>query len=586
MKQISLFLLSLVLLGCSQNQNNSPRSIEELFEEFSEKSLEIDPILGAYIGDTTSMDLLPNNLTLSFQEERSAYYSLVLAELSTFDRNQLKRSEQINYDILELFCKTKIETDPKFEYYFPIDQIKSKLTEISSFGSGTSIQPFKTVQDYDNWISRLSKYSIWLDSAQANMTKGMANGMVLPKSIVKKVIPQVETMKALPLESNLFYKPLTMIPASFTEEDKNRITRDLKRLIAREIIPKFQRLHSFLRDEYIHVARETSGIGALPGGKEYYQNQILFHTTINLSADSIFNLGINEVARIEGEMKKVMDELEFEGSIKEFLSFVRTKSSLMPYNDPQQVIDNFNRIHEKMKPNLEKLFDLSPKTPFEVRRVEQYREKSASAHYQTGKPDGSRPGVFYVPIPDIFNYNIVSDESLFLHEAIPGHHYQIMIMLEAENLPKLRQVIYSGSFLEGWALYSESLGKELGLYTDPYQYFGMLGAEMHRAIRLVVDVGIHHKGWTREEAIQYSLDHEAESEESITAEIERYMVWPGQALSYKIGQITILNLRRKAEKELGDKFDIKEFHRVILETYGVPMEILTQIINEWIESKK
>lgn len=305
-----------------------------------------------------------------------------------------------------------------------------------------------------------------------------------------------------------------------------------------------------------------------------------------MTADEIHQIGLKEVARIMGEMEKVKTQVGYKGDIISFFDFVREKKELMPFTEPQQVIDNFNAIHEKMKPNLEKLFDLKPKTPFEVKRTEAFREASASAEYNQGSVDGTRPGVFYVPIPDVKKYNMYADEDLFLHEAIPGHHYQISLQQENTALPSFRKTIWFNAYGEGWALYTESLGKELGLYTDPYQYFGMLSAEMHRAIRLVVDTGMHTKGWTREQAIAYSLAHEAESTESITAEIERYMAIPGQAVSYKIGQMKIRELRTKAEKELGAKFKIGEFHNEVLEAGCLPLKVLEAKIDAWIAENK
>jgi uncharacterized protein (DUF885 family) len=281
-------------------------------------------------------------------------------------------------------------------------------------------------------------------------------------------------------------------------------------------------------------------------------------------------------------MEKVKSQVGFEGDLKSFFDYVRNNKELMPFTDPQQVIDNFNAIHEKMKPQLSQLFDLTPKTAFVVKRTEEFREASASAEYSSGSLDGTRPGVFYVPIPDVSAYNTYSDEDLFLHEAIPGHHYQISLQQENTKLHSFRKTLWYSAYGEGWALYAESLGAELGLYDDPYQYFGMLGAEMHRAIRLVVDAGMHTKGWTREEAIQYSLENEAESEASIISEIERYMAGPGQALSYKIGQLKIRQLRAKAEKELGDKFDIKVFHNKVLESGCIPLKLLENKIDQWI----
>jgi uncharacterized protein (DUF885 family) len=285
-------------------------------------------------------------------------------------------------------------------------------------------------------------------------------------------------------------------------------------------------------------------------------------------------------------MEKIKAQVGFTGTLNAFFDHVRTKKELMPFTDPQQVIDNFNAIHERMKPQIEKLFDVKPKTAFEVRQTEAFRENSASAEYNSGSKDGSRPGIFYTPIPDVAAYNIHQDETLFLHEAIPGHHYQISLTQESDELPEFRKTLWYSGYGEGWALYSESLGKELGLYTDPYQYFGTLAAEMHRAIRLVVDTGMHSKGWTREEAIQYSLDNESESEASIISEIERYMAMPGQALSYKIGQLKIRELREKAKKELGDKFDIRQFHNEVLETGCIPLALLEDKINTWVNDTK
>jgi uncharacterized protein (DUF885 family) len=280
----------------------------------------------------------------------------------------------------------------------------------------------------------------------------------------------------------------------------------------------------------------------------------------------------------------VKNKVGFKGDLKSFFNHVRDLDELIPFDKPSQVIDNFNRIHKEMTPQVNSLFGLQPKTPFEVRRTEAFREASASAEYNPGSLDGTRPGIFYVPIPNIKEYNYFSDEDLFLHEAIPGHHFQISLQQENTSLPSFRKILWYSAYGEGWALYSESLGEELGLYKDPYQYFGMLSAEMHRAIRLVVDTGIHTKGWSREKAIQYSLDNEAESEASITSEIERYMANPGQALSYKIGQLKIRELRNRAEKRLGDKFDIKIFHERILESGCIPLKLLEEKINNWIES--
>jgi uncharacterized protein (DUF885 family) len=285
-------------------------------------------------------------------------------------------------------------------------------------------------------------------------------------------------------------------------------------------------------------------------------------------------------------MEVVKEQLGFDGDLAAFLDHVRNSPEQTPFTEPRQVLDHFEAIHDRMKPQLGRLFSVEPRAGFEVRRTEAFRESSASAEYLPGAKDGSRPGVFYVPIPDVRQYNKFRAESLFLHEAIPGHHYQLSLQQENQDLPEFLHAEGMGVFVEGWALYSESLGRELGLYEDPYQYFGMLSAEMHRAIRLVVDTGMHAKGWTREQAIRYSLDHEAASEASITAEIERYMVAPGQALSYKIGQLKIRELRARAEAALGDDFEIREFHRQVLGSGSLPLVLLEKKIDDWIAANR
>jgi uncharacterized protein (DUF885 family) len=341
-----------------------------------------------------------------------------------------------------------------------------------------------------------------------------------------------------------------------------------------------------LEQEYLPASRSTSGISGIPRGKEYYDLQIKIYTTTEMSADEIFQLGEREVGRLLGEMEKVKHSVGFDGDMKAFFAYVRTKKELMPFTEPQQVLDHFRAIHRKMEPGLTRLFQRVPKTGFEIRRTEAFREASASAEYIQGSLDGTRPGIFYVPIPKVAEYNVLSDEDLFLHEAIPGHHYQISLQQEDDTLPQFRRVSWYNAYGEGWALYSESLGKELGLYDDPYQYLGMLSAEMHRAIRLVVDTGLHAKGWTREQAIQYSLDHEAASEAGIVAEVERYMSWPAQALSYKVGQLKIRELRARAESQLGPRFDVREFHNQVLESGCLPLKLLESKIDRWIQRQK
>jgi uncharacterized protein (DUF885 family) len=333
------------------------------------------------------------------------------------------------------------------------------------------------------------------------------------------------------------------------------------------------------------ACRSTAGIGDIPQGKEYYSYLIRYWTTTNMTADEVFNLGQREVKRLRTEMEKLKDLTGFKGDLKVFFSHLHKDKQYFPFTTAADVIDSFENIHATMQPRLSKLFDMVPETKFEIRQTEKFREASASAEYNQGTPDGTRPGIFYVPVPDAKKFNTFAMEDLFLHEAIPGHHYQISLQQENDSLPEFRRFTWYGAYGEGWALYAESLGKELGLYTDPIQYFGALSEEMHRAIRLVVDAGMHTKGWTREQAIQYSLENEGESEEAITSEIERYMAIPAQALSYKIGQMKITALREKAKKELGAKFSIAQFHNAVLESGCLPLAVLERKIDKWIKSQ-
>ena len=561
-------------------------SLKTLLSSYQEEKLKFDPLQATFSGDNRYNDTLPNNISQTYINALRDFYTRYKQALQDYDRSGLSENDKISYDILMWECDINLEAMEYPIHLVPIDQFWALHLVIGQLASGTSAQPFETVADYKNWISRVDDFTIWCDTAIANMKRGIEIGWVLPESLTKKVIPQMEAFNHGPVEDHLFYAPVKLMPATFSEEEKTEVKQMYEDMVAGKVIPTFKKLHTFMTSEYLPNSRENAGASALPNGEEYYNFRIKQFTTTEMTADEIFELGKSEVARILSEMEAVKRKVGFEGDIKAFFEHVRTNASLMPYDSAAQVVAHFNTIYDKMTPQLNNLFDLVPKTPFEVRETEAFRAATASAEYNPGSLDGTRPGIFYVPVPDPHKYNNFSDESLFLHEAIPGHHYQISLQQENEALPEFRRTLWYSAYGEGWALYSESLGEELGLYDDPYQYFGKLSAEMHRAIRLVVDAGIHSKGWTREQAIQYSLENEAEPEESIIAEIERYMAMPGQALSYKVGQLKILELRAKAQEELGEKFNIKEFHNKVLESGCLPLEVLETKINEWIDFQK
>lgn len=591
-KLIILLTLTTFLVSCKQDTKTEPTtavattSLDDILADYQESRYQMYPWEATFAGDDRFNNLLPNFYTQEFKHKTVAFYSDIKAKLQQLDDQTLTENELLSKQVLMWECDMNINGAAYPTELLPIDQFNSPLLMFAQLGSGQSAQPFKTVKDYNNWMERLDAMMPIIDTAMVNMEKGIASGYVLPKALTLKVIPQLNSLITKTAEENLFYGPIRNLPEDFTQAQKDSLTSAYARIINEQVIPKMTKLKTYVEDTYLPASRSTSGIADLPNGDAFYNYLIKQYTTTDMTADQIHELGLSEVARIRSEMERIKAQVGFEGTLQEFFDYVRTKKELMPFTDPQQVIDNFNAIHDKMKPQISKLFGKVPETEFEVRRTEAFREKSASAEYNPGSLDGTRPGIFYVPIPDVTSYNIFSDEDLFLHEAIPGHHFQVSLTQENDQLPAFRKTLWYSAYGEGWALYTESLGKELGLYDDPYQYFGMLSAEMHRAIRLVVDTGLHTKGWTREQAIQFSLDNEAESEASITAEIERYMAIPGQALSYKIGQLKILELRARAESELGDQFDIKAFHNEILESGSLPLALLEQKIDRWINSLK
>ncbi len=600
-KFITTFLtITLILVSCKEEpkKENIPVASSEfadLLMDYSEGKLQLNPIEATFIGDSRFDDAFPNVLSNDYQKEYDTFYRTYASKLENFKDADLSESEQMSKAVMAWDCELALaQASFKKDMYMPIDQMFSVNLIITQWATGTSAQPFKTVENYDNWLKRLDQYNVWLQSVEERMKEGIENDYVLPKSLIVKVIPQFDaltTVKTSPegivdVSEHLYYTPILNLPENFSSEDKERLTEAYSDILMEKLLPSFKSLAFFLKSSYLSAGRESSGISEIPNGTAYYDHAIKFFTTTTMTADEIHELGLKEVSRILAEMEKVKTQVGFDGELKDFFNAVRANKDLMPFSNPQEVLANFNAIHDKMKPQLKKLFANKPKADFIVKQTEKFREASASAQYNTGSMDGTRPGVFYVPIIDAASYNTFSDEALFLHEAIPGHHYQISMTQENEDLPDFRKNLWYSAYGEGWALYTESLGKELGLYTDPYQYFGMLGMEMHRAIRLVVDTGIHTKGWSREKAIQYSLDNEAEGEASITSEIERYMAMPGQALSYKIGQLKIRELRAKAEKELGENFDIKEFHQQILETGCIPLALLETKINDWIAETK
>ena len=587
MKTFFLALLALAVFACSskkseQSETSGNKELAQLFDNYYEESLKMFPLNATTQGDNRYNDLLPNDGSQEFIAKTKAFYEDYLKKIEGFDRESLSEQDKVAYDIFKRELEIQLEGFQFHSEYIPTQQFWGLPLTMGQLGSGTGSQPFKTVKDYEDWLKRISAFKVWGDTAVANFQKGIASGYVLPKALVEKMIPQMNDLVVTDATKSLFYGPIDALPKTFSQEDKARLTEAYKKAILTELVPTYKKLGDFLKGEYLAKTRTTSGIGALPKGKELYAYQVKVWTTTDKTPEEIYQTGLQEVARIKSEMEKVKQQVGFKGTLPEFFTYLKEDKKFYPYKTPKQVLDAFSAILTKIEPNLKKMFNKTPKAKFEIRQTEKFREASASAEYNQASADGSRPGIFYVPIPDATKFNVTSGmESLFLHEAIPGHHYQTSLQQENTDLYKFQRFNWYGAYGEGWALYCESLGKELGLYTDPYQYMGALGDEMHRAIRLVVDVGIHDKGWSREKAIKYMMYNEPIAEQGATAEIERYMAIPGQALSYKIGALKIRELRTKYEKELGTKFSLAAFHDELLKDGCMPLDVLEHKMDAW-----
>lgn len=586
---LAALALSIAMTNCNKKEEKSPETSQnftQLTESYFQDKNRLNPLDATMNGIPGYNDALVFEMTDGFRKEQTQFFEKYLNQLRDTDTTALNEEEKISYGIIKWEAERGLELLKFPTNLMPLNQFYGTHLTLGQFAGAESGQPFKTVKDYQDFLVRTEKFAQWIDSAQVYMKKGIAQKITLPKVLTEKMIPQFEGLRSQKAEDNIFYTAIKKMPESFTDAQKKELADAYAKVISEKLNPKLDEMVAFLKGDYLAASRATSGLTGLPFGKELYQAYARLYTTTDMTPDEIHELGLKEVARLRSEMQKVMDQVGYQGDIKSFCEHVRNKKELMPFTKPEEVIANFERIHKKIAPHVDKLFSLQPTIPFEIRRTEAFREKSASAEYVQGLPDGSRPGIFYVPIPDVTKYNMYADEDLFLHEAIPGHHFQIALQQENKSLPAFRQNNWINAQGEGWALYTERLGKELGLYDDPYQYFGMLSGEMLRATRLVVDTGLHWKGWTREQVIEYKMANEAEPADGIVMETERYMAFAGQALGYKIGQLKILELRARSEKQLGSKFDIREFHKRMLESGLMPLSILEEKVNRWITETK
>ena len=565
------------------------QKLEALFAESDERSLALNPISGLFRGDMRRADRLGDFLTDSFFLAQRTDTQLNLALLAQIDRSALSETDQLAYDVFEYNQEQALKgtTDEirALTEVRPINHFSGFHTFYPTFASGQSAAPFKTVEDYENNLSRHDDYIAIGERAIEKFREGMASGVLETSLTIDRVIKQYDTQLAIPLEESQFWAPIKAFPDDFSDADKARLTEEY-RVKTQAIYDITERTRDFLRDEYLPVARTSVGLSDMKGGAALYRQLIESTTTLPLEADYLHNLGLSEVARIKGDLEAIKAEVGFDGTLNEFFDYVRTDEQFKP-ESREALTQTYYDIGEEVDAKIGEYFSLLPKTPLEIKPYDPAIEQfSAGGSYQSGAPDGSRPGTFYFNAYDLPSRLTTGNVTLYLHEGAPGHHFQISLAQENEDLPAFMRFGGNTAYVEGWALYSETLGYEMGFFEDPWNRYGTLQDEQLRAMRLVVDTGLHSKGWTREQAIDFMLENSGMTRTEVVAEVERYIAIPSQALAYKVGALKIQELRREAEQALGDDFDIKAFHAQVLGTGALPLPVLEAKIDRWVASQQ
>jgi len=549
--------------------------------QYYEAKARFDPVTATFSGDNRFDGELAITIAPGEVKKRHALYRDVLRKLKAIDRGRLARADATTYDLLEDEVRSALAFEPFQDYLLPISHQDGLPVMLANFAGGQGPQALATVAQYDAYLRRISRLALWNDQAIENMREGMRKGIVQPRAIIETALPQYRALAADGVEANTFYTPIRNLPAGFSEADRARLTAAYRDAIAQKVLPSLKKLAAFLENEYLPACRSTAGWGALPDGAKWYRVWVRDQTTTDLDPDAIHALGLKEVARIQGEFAKVGPKLGYAGPPAGLLAWMRDDDRFRPFRSEEEILAAYRALNTKVIGKLPQLFATVPKAQLEVRPEPELTRASASDHYTPPAPDGSRPGVFWAVINDPAKYRSTFMTTLFLHEGQPGHHFHAGLQQEMA-LPKFRKFGFINAYGEGWALYAESLGKEMGLYEDPNAYAGHLAAELVRAARLVVDTGLHDKGWSREKAIAYWRETLGSTEEAAKNNIERYMASPGQALGYKIGSLKIQELRERAARALGPKFRLAEFHNAVLSDSNLPLRLLEAKIDRWI----
>ena len=583
-----LTVAALLLQACASLPREAPaETLERLVEAYFDESLEQNPVYATWIGDNRFDSELEMTATPEYEAATTALESRYRDAVAAIDPAALADGARLTREMFLYNRERALERTRHPNRLLPVSQFDSGMvTVMAIFGGGGGAQPFTSVEDHDRWLSRARKFPRWVDGAIAAMREGMAAGVVHPRVVMAKLVPQLEALIAADEESSPFFGPVALISSDWPVPERERLERGYRVLIEYELNPALRWLADFVRDEYLPACRDSVGWSALPGGAAWYASEVRHHTTTGLTPAEIHAIGLAEVARIRAGMEGVMREVGFQGTLAEFFRYVQEEPAFY-FERPQDVLDGYLRLKKQIDAELPRLFSIMPKADYEVREVEAFRAASAAGgSYASGTADGSRPGIFYVNTYNLKAQPIYGMETLSLHEAAPGHHFQVSIQQELTDLPRFRRFEGNVAYDEGWALYAESLGRELGLFTDPMQWYGRLSDEMLRAMRLVVDTGLHDQGWSREQAMRYMRENSSMAATDIEAEVERYIVMPGQALGYKVGDLRIQALRRRAEEVLGPRFDIRDFHAAILTDGSLPMAVLEAKMERWIDGRR
>ena len=584
------FLLSLCLGAClasgafaARPSSDPAGALAALADRYYEAQARFDPVYSAtLVGDNRFDAELPIGIAPAERNKRFAWYAQVQKQLEAIPRASLNDEDALTFDMLALDVRTRLGFRRFKDHLLPLQQMDSIPVQLATFAGGQAEQPLKTVQQYEAFLKRIDRLPAWSDQAIANMREGIRSGIVQPRPVVTAVIAQLRALGSGSVETNPFGAPIANMPSSFSQDDRTRLAAAYAQALTKDIAPAMRRLTAFLEKDYLAASRESVGWSALPEGAAWYRQWVRMQTTLDLTPEEIHMIGEIEVERIQSELARLGPRLGYDGDSAHLLAWVRTNKRFLPFRTAAEILDRYRAIDTRVEASLPKLFGHAPRAALDILPEPELTRATASDHYSLPAEDGSRPGVFWAVIDDPATYEATKMTALFLHEGQPGHHFQMALQQEMP-LPQFRKRAWINAFGEGWALYAESLGTEIGLYDDPVAYAGELQLEIFRAARLVVDTGLHAQGWSRQKAVAYLMDTVGFSEAQATNQVDHYLAWPAQALGYKLGSLKIQELRERAQKQLGARFDVASFHDAVLSEGALPLPLLERHIDQWIQ---